>query len=41
MNIYFDCDGTWIDLYGVTNWLEDIINHNVRPYVEAKPLIHL
>lgn len=41
MKIYFDCDGTWIDLYGVNNWLKDISNHNPRPYIEAKPLIHL
>lgn len=39
--LYFDCDGTWIDLYGVDGWLEDLINHNPRPYVEAKPLISL
>ena len=39
--IYFDCDGTWIDLYGVEGWLDDLINHNARPYIEAKPLIHL
>ena len=39
--LYFDCDGTWIDLYGVDGWLEDLINHNPRPYIEAKPLISL
>lgn len=40
-NIYLDCDGTWIDLYGVENWLDDLINERVRPYVEAKPLVNL
>ena len=39
--LYFDCDGTWIDLYGVDGWLGDLINHNPRPYIEAKPLISL
>jgi 5'(3')-deoxyribonucleotidase len=39
--INFDMDGTIADLYGVENWLEDLINENVRPYVEAKPLVRL
>lgn len=39
--IYLDCDGTWVDLYGVKGWLEDLINHNPRPYIEAKPLVNL
>ena len=39
--IYLDCDGTWIDLYGVDGWLDDLINYNPRPYIEAKPLVHL
>lgn len=41
MNIYFDCDGTWINLYGVNNWLSDIINENPRPYYEAQPMLNL
>jgi len=40
-NIYFDMDGTIADLYGVPNWLEDLINENVRPYATARPLINL
>lgn len=36
---YFDMDGTIADLYGVENWLEDLINENVRPYAEAEPLV--
>ena len=39
ININFDLDGTIADLYGVENWLEDLINENVRPYAEAKPLV--
>lgn len=36
--ICFDMDGTIADLYGVENWLTDLENENVRPYVEAEPL---
>ena len=39
--IMLDMDGTWVDLYGVENWLNDLINENVRPYAEAKPLVNL
>lgn len=41
MNIYFDMDGTIADLYGVENWLEDLLHEDVRPYREAKPLVNL
>lgn len=41
LNINFDMDGTIADLYGVKNWLEDLINESVRPYAEAKPLVRL
>lgn len=37
--IVFDMDGTIADLYGVTNWLEDLTAENVRPYAIAAPLI--
>lgn len=40
MTIYFDMDGTIANLYGVENWLNDLINSNTRPYDEAKPLIN-
>jgi hypothetical protein len=40
-NIYFDMDGTIADLYGVENWLEDLLHEDVRPYVEAAPLVNL
>ena len=39
--INLDCDGTWIDLYGVEGWLDDLRNKKVRPYLEAKPLVNL
>lgn len=39
--INFDMDGTIVNFYGVTNWLEDLQNKNERPYKEAKPLINL
>lgn len=38
MNIYFDMDGTIADLYGVDNWLNDIVAYNPRPYKQAAPL---
>ena len=41
LNELFDMDGTIADLYGVENWLDDLINENVRPYAEAKPLVRL
>ena len=41
MTIWFDMDGTIADLYGVDGWLEDLINQNPRPYIEAKPLLNL
>lgn len=39
--IYFDMDGTIADLYGVENWLENILQRNIRPYKEAKTLIRM
>ena len=41
MIIYLDCDGTWIDLYGVNNWLDYLIKENPYPYIHAKPMVHL
>lgn len=34
-------DGTIADLYGVDNWLSDLISYNPRPYEVAKPLINM
>lgn len=39
--IWLDCDGTWIDLYGVENWLEMLISEDTTPYRVAKPLVNL
>ena len=39
--IYFDMDGTIADLYGVENWLDNLINEYTRPYREAKPLVDM
>lgn len=39
--IWLDCDGTWIDLYAVDGWLDDLRAFNPRPYIEAKPLVNL
>ena len=36
--IVFDMDGTIADLYGVDNWLTDLITEKTRPYEIAKPL---
>ena len=41
MNIYFDMDGTIADLYGVENWLEDLLHEEVYPYTAAKPLVNM
>ncbi len=41
MIIYLDCDGTWIDLYGVENWLEYLRNEDTFPYEAARPLVNL
>lgn len=37
---YFDMDGTFVDLYGVENWLDDLINERTRPYDIARPLVN-
>lgn len=38
MVLYFDMDGTIADLYGVDNWLEDLLKSDVKPYKCAKGL---
>lgn len=40
ITIWFDMDGTIADLYAVKNWLNDLHNEQIRPYVLAKPLLH-
>ena len=39
--LVFDMDGTIADLYAVTDWLENIIAENVRPYAIAKPMYNM
>lgn len=41
MKIWFDMDGTLVDLYGVENWLEMLIAKDETPYAIAKPLVNL
>lgn len=41
MKIWFDMDGTIADLYGVDGWLDYLINSDVYPYANAKPMLHL
>ena len=36
--LVFDMDGTIADLYGVTNWLEQIREFSARPYEIAQPM---
>ena len=39
--INFDMDGTIANLYGVDGWLNYLLNKDVTPYIEAKPLVNL
>lgn len=39
--IYFDMDGTIVNLYAVDNWLPKLRNEDASPYIEAAPLINL
>lgn len=39
--LVLDMDGTFVDLYGVENWLSDLRSFNTRPYEVAKPLVDL
>lgn len=39
--IYLDMDGTFVDLYGVDNWLDDLKKESTRPYEVARPLVRL
>ena len=34
--IWLDMDGTIADFYNVDGWLNDLINHNTRPYQQAR-----
>lgn len=39
--IWLDMDGTFVDLYGVENWLDMLIAGDPTPYMIAKPLVRL
>ena len=39
--IWFDMDGTIVDLYGVEGWLDMLLNENTKPYEIAKPLVNM
>ena len=39
IRINFDLDGTIADLYGVENWLNQIIAEDTAPYENAQPLV--
>lgn len=39
--VYLDCDGTFVDLYSVPNWLEYLIAEDTTPYEIAEPLVNL
>ena len=39
--IWFDCDGTIADLYGVENWLPMLIASDPAPYKLAAPLVNM
>lgn len=41
MRIAFDMDGTIANLYGVENWLTDLIAESTRPYTEAKVMVNM
>ena len=39
--IWLDADGSFVDLYGVDNWLDDLVNLKTRPYEVAKPIYNM
>lgn len=39
--IYFDMDGTIANLYGVENWLDNLMNEYTKPYREAKAMVDM
>ena len=39
--IWFDMDGTIADLYGVSGWLDYLLNSDPTPYAEAEPLLNM
>lgn len=41
MTIYFDMDGTIVDLYGIPDWLPRLRAYDPTPYLEARPLLNM
>ena len=39
--IYLDMDGTFVNLYSVNNWLEQLRAFDPTPYIEAEPLVRM
>ena len=39
--IYFDLDGTLVNLYGVDNWLEKLRAYDASPYAEARVMLNM
>lgn len=39
--IYFDMDGTLVNLYGVEDWLSKLRAYDVTPYAEAAVLLNM
>ena len=39
--IWLDMDGTFVDLYGIEDWLDDLVNLRTRPYAKAKPIYNM
>jgi len=39
--IWLDMDGTFVDLYGVCGWLEDLRAYRTRPYEQARCLYNV
>lgn len=39
--LVFDMDGTFVNLYGVNGWLNDLRSYNTRPYDVAEPLYNM
>ena len=39
--VVIDMDGTFVDLYGVENWEEQLHNSDVTPYEVAEPLVDM
>lgn len=38
INVYLDMDGTIADLYNQENWLADLLDEKVEPFVNAEPM---